>query len=83
MRVEYVYRTHSEYDAWVDSLKDKDYLAVVPEFVKGWANCRDADGNEIDFSPASLKQIAEASPPFPKDLFGAYRKGLFESRVKN
>ena len=83
MRVEYIYRTRADFDAWLESIKDKPVIDVVPEFVKNWGDCRDVDGNEIPYSPDALRQIAELSPAFPLDLYVGYRKGLFDSRVKN
>lgn len=83
INVEYIYRTKAQYDEWYESIKQKSHIDVVPEFVRSWSDIRDADGAEIPFSLEAVRQIANVSPAFPRDLFAGYLKGLFESRVKN
>jgi len=79
------YRTHAEYQEWVEGFtiktdgEKKEYrtkLDVFPEFVDGW----DLD---VEFTPENIKTFLDNYTNAYPEIMQAYSRLLFESRIKN
>ena len=71
------------FKAWWESIPEKSDAAILAGIIADWSGPFDDSGNPVIYSESALAQLLDAYPAASQELLVAYRRELFESRVKN
>ena len=77
IKVEYRYFTRKQMATWAAELGKKTPLEGLGEIIAGWSDYEEA------YSLAALEELLDNYPTAERELFGAFRRELLESKVKN
>lgn len=58
-------------------------IETLVEFVVGWSEVFDADGNPVAFSADTLAKLIDSYPAAPYEIYRAYLKAASGVRTKN